>query len=148
MPVVRLAERDTSSQCRLSAGTRQRREQRRRVARRPPSATRRPILLRFFFFQAEDGIRDKLVTGVQDVCSSDLAPAIPGYVQAYWHATLQGVPVSTFVRLRVEDEPPPGAPVITTKDACARCRLVAQNPPRSEERRVGKECRSRWSPYH
>ena len=22
------------------------------------------------------------------------------------------------------------------------------NPPRSEERRVGKECRSRWSPYH
>src|SRR3989449_3428324 len=25
--------------------------------------------------------------------------------------------------------------------------LVAMNP-RSEERRVGKECRSRWSPYH
>ena len=22
------------------------------------------------------------------------------------------------------------------------------NPDRSEERRVGKECRSRWSPYH
>ena len=22
------------------------------------------------------------------------------------------------------------------------------NPCRSEERRVGKECRSRWSPYH
>src|SRR5581483_10734145 len=22
------------------------------------------------------------------------------------------------------------------------------HPPRSEERRVGKECRSRWSPYH
>ena len=22
------------------------------------------------------------------------------------------------------------------------------NHPRSEERRVGKECRSRWSPYH
>ena len=26
-------------------------------------------------------------------------------------------------------------------DACDNC-------PRSEERRVGKECRSRWSPYH
>src|SRR2546430_15662936 len=26
-------------------------------------------------------------------------------------------------------------------------RLASQNP-RSEERRVGKECRSRWSPYH
>ncbi len=25
--------------------------------------------------------------------------------------------------------------------------LLAENP-RSEERRVGKECRSRWSPYH
>ena len=24
----------------------------------------------------------------------------------------------------------------------------AANPGRSEERRVGKECRSRWSPYH
>ena len=23
-----------------------------------------------------------------------------------------------------------------------------ENPRRSEERRVGKECRSRWSPYH
>ena len=26
----------------------------------------------FFFFQAEDGIRDTSVTGVPDVCSSDL----------------------------------------------------------------------------
>src|SRR2546422_11129209 len=26
--------------------------------------------------------------------------------------------------------------------------LAAQPDPRSEERRVGKECRSRWSPYH
>ena len=25
---------------------------------------------------------------------------------------------------------------------------VAKEYPRSEERRVGKECRSRWSPYH
>ena len=26
--------------------------------------------------------------------------------------------------------------------------LVHRNETRSEERRVGKECRSRWSPYH
>ena len=26
--------------------------------------------------------------------------------------------------------------------------LYKDNPRRSEERRVGKECRSRWSPYH
>ena len=25
---------------------------------------------------------------------------------------------------------------------------VPKTKPRSEERRVGKECRSRWSPYH
>src|SRR3989441_2963301 len=25
---------------------------------------------------------------------------------------------------------------------------ASMNSPRSEERRVGKECRSRWSPYH
>src|SRR2546430_1498834 len=25
---------------------------------------------------------------------------------------------------------------------------LLRNPDRSEERRVGKECRSRWSPYH
>ena len=26
--------------------------------------------------------------------------------------------------------------------------VPAEKPTRSEERRVGKECRSRWSPYH
>ena len=26
--------------------------------------------------------------------------------------------------------------------------VAGENPVRSEERRVGKECRSRWSPYH
>src|SRR2546427_3571897 len=30
------------------------------------------IIVLFFFFQAEDGIRDLTVTGVSDVCSSDL----------------------------------------------------------------------------
>src|SRR2546427_7134091 len=29
-----------------------------------------------------------------------------------------------------------------------KCFLPAVNVRRSEERRVGKECRSRWSPYH
>ena len=27
-------------------------------------------------------------------------------------------------------------------------KIFAECPDRSEERRVGKECRSRWSPYH
>ena len=29
-----------------------------------------------------------------------------------------------------------------------KSRKVAEQESRSEERRVGKECRSRWSPYH
>ena len=32
--------------------------------------------------------------------------------------------------------------------AADRTFALAQGPNRSEERRVGKECRSRWSPYH
>src|SRR5205823_8771694 len=33
---------------------------------------------------------------------------------------------------------------------CEKSKVVAfvSGHPRSEERRVGKECRSRWSPYH
>ncbi len=34
---------------------------------------------------------------------------------------------------------------------CGPCRAIApilNEVSRSEERRVGKECRSRWSPYH
>src|SRR5258706_9240012 len=33
----------------------------------------------FFFFQAEDGIRDWSVTGVQTVCSSDLTAILDAY---------------------------------------------------------------------
>ena len=32
---------------------------------------------------------------------------------------------------------------VTVTDICEECGIN-----RSEERRVGKECRSRWSPYH
>ena len=35
------------------------------------------------------------------------------------------------------------------RDGCGRCGAFwGFSAPRSEERRVGKECRSRWSPYH
>ena len=37
----------------------------------------------------------------------------------------------------------------TNRDhAIGKLALQARHIPRSEERRVGKECRSRWSPYH
>src|SRR6266478_7134097 len=74
----------------------------------------------FFFFQAEDGIRDLTVTGVQ-TC------ALPICVLFFWRRW------RPFCRRRR----PRGS-----------CRSSIVNARRSEERRVGKECRSRWSPYH
>src|SRR5438105_12735605 len=55
----------------------------------------------FFFFQAEDGIRDPLVTGVSDVCSSDLVSEPPpaGYAEGSYSE-----PSGEIV---VESAPPP-----------------------------------------
>src|ERR1041384_8478174 len=74
----------------------------------------RPVGPRFAFFQEEEGIRDKLVTGVQ-TCALPISDR---------NTALEPVQQSAVPQTRV--------------------RL----PRRSEERRVGKECRSRWSPYH
>src|SRR6266496_5182515 len=65
-----------------------------------------------FFFQAEDGIRDLYVTGVQ-TCALPISPSAAA------------VPC-----------------------CCSTAPPATSKPARSEERRVGKECRSRWSPYH
>src|SRR5207244_5803987 len=85
-----------------------------------------------FFFQAEDGIRDDLVTGVQ-TCALPISagPAFGalaltrrlGCTQLALHQAHQ-------LAARVER----GAPAVARID-------------RSEERRVGKECRSRWWPH-
>src|SRR5260370_4655078 len=44
----------------------------------------------------------------------------------------------------------PASPPQEEEKLRIRCRSAAQQwtSTRSEERRVGKECRSRWSPYH
>src|SRR2546422_5470594 len=44
----------------------------------------------------------------------------------------------------------PGVPVLNPEEHLAVWILgpLSPDPTRSEERRVGKECRSRWSPYH
>src|SRR2546422_6221919 len=77
----------------------------------------------FFFFQAEDGIRDVAVTGVQ-TCALPISPRL-----------------RTLVRL---GPPPARSGVGPVRHSASDLR----RHPRSEERRVGKECRSRWSPYH
>ena len=41
-----------------------------------------------------------------------------------------------------------GRDVVSAKLDVIFKKLFTENEDRSEERRVGKECRSRWSPYH
>src|SRR3712207_8650172 len=98
----------------------------------------------YFLFQAEDGIRDIGVTGVQ-TC------ALP----IFWPA-LAALNERRVVGGKANLHPHPRVPAIGDRgemriEGCAQ----AFNEPRqrigevrSEERRVGKECRSRWSPYH
>src|SRR5258708_24696278 len=72
----------------------------------------------FFFFQAEDGIRDDLVTGVQ-TCA---------------------LPICCLMGRRASGR--------AAGRSSGSSSLIPVRRRRSEERRVGKECRSRWSPYH
>src|SRR3712207_7147089 len=96
------------------------------------------LLRFFFFFQAEDGIRDIGVTGVQ-TC----ALPICSYPQRRFGRN------NGHVALKAECR--------SGSDARAMLRVTPERSwagaaggprARSEERRVGKECRSRWSPYH
>src|SRR5205823_8234979 len=100
----------------------------------------RYITLVFFFFQAEDGIRDKLVTGVQ-TC------ALPIYQHHRSHLAARDR------RAHGRELAADGAG--TVRAGCAghgvreirNSRARPRRDSRSEERRVGKECRSRWAPY-
>ena len=46
------------------------------------------------------------------------------------------------------DESENGGKVIIYFETCGGTGIPVVERTRSEERRVGKECRSRWSPYH
>jgi len=57
-------------------------------------------------------------------------------------------PVGPYVQVTVA---PPGGKLVYCSGAVAIAPDGSMSPSptiRSEERRVGKECRSRWSPYH
>src|SRR2546421_3048820 len=97
----------------------------------------------FFFFQAEDGIRDLIVTGVQ-TCALPICrryDLLAGHLPLQFATVAQALPQYKAGQLRAlgisSDKRYPSVPEIATF-----------NEQRSEERRVGKECRSRWSPYH
>ncbi|MCA1593940.1 MAG: hypothetical protein LC754_15075 [Acidobacteria bacterium] len=51
------------------------------------------------------------------------------YIQAYWYATLRGIPLSGFVRLAPDESPPPGALVISTEESCTHTHVLAQTEP-------------------
>src|SRR3712207_8988578 len=99
-------------------------------------------VLCFFFFQAEDGIRDIGVTGVQ-TCA---LPILRGTVlngAVLGSANLIGADLSgAFL-----DCANLSGPFLDCADLSGAL-LNHATLSRSEERRVGKECRSRWSPYH
>src|SRR3712207_7512418 len=97
-----------------------------------------------FFFQAEDGIRYIGVTGVQ-TCALPISQR---------DLLDRGVDVRADV-LKVPHHGS-GAQEPAFLDAVDPSVVLTSvgadntygHPSRSEERRVGKECRSRWSPYH
>src|SRR5207247_8052610 len=89
-------------------------------------STLRFCLVFFFFFQAEDGIRDPLVTGVQ-TCA---LPISGGSRRQAGCAVRSAVTTASF------------------SSGSGEHVAYTRRPPgftrRSEERRVGKECRSGW----
>jgi len=50
----------------------------------------------------------------------------PGYIHAYWYATLAGMDTREFVRLPKERRPPPGALVISSELPCTDCRIILE----------------------
>src|SRR5256886_10919160 len=93
----------------------------------------------FFFFQAEDGIRDLTVTGVQ-TC------ALP-----IFRGRLRSQDAEPAAQLEAERARRRGIGVGELDGAGGDAQVafvLVHRELRSEERRVGKECRSRWSPYH
>src|SRR5206468_6447192 len=97
----------------------------------------------FFFFQAEDGIRDLIVTGVQ-TCALPIFSGDRG--------TVAKVPAQVLPLEKAEA----GSGYSTNTDQAGNKALtgiffggkkyqLSIGEARSEERRVGKECRTRWA---
>src|SRR3712207_7127785 len=98
----------------------------------------------YFFFQAEDGIRDIGVTGVQ-TC------ALPIYVLLSGATRLSVTPTADLWVHGMYAEQPYVRGLLDklgVRPEFLTCGDYKSAAERSEERRVGKECRSRWSPYH
>src|SRR5256886_10365790 len=100
------------------------------------------MLVGVFFFQAEDGIRDLTVTGVQ-TCA---LPILPPHLYL-----MPVISCANSAKCAAHNDFPFGnlKSIWAGKSQLPRPPAAAgRHSHRSEERRVGKECRSRWSPYH
>src|SRR5260221_5491410 len=99
------------------------------------------LLLCFFFFSSRGRHTRSLCDWSSDVCSSDLyfvnvndGSFTPMLATSYqWNSDNTQVTFAIRQNVKWNDGKP-----FTANDVAFR----------SEERRVGKECRSRWSPYH
>src|SRR2546430_13026135 len=97
------------------------------------------------FFQAEDGIRDLTVTGVQ-TCALPISLSVLRYNPGK-RCTLAAASDTDRYIVKLFADAATVLAVSTVHNVLAGAGL-ASGRGRSEERRVGKECRSRWSPYH
>src|SRR5437867_6342025 len=82
-----------------------------------------------FFFQAEDGIRDRTVTEVQ-TCALPISSVPP------WCGSSRGRAHFRFLRSSL------------FSFRVSSSTTLSNSSKRSEERRVGKECRFGWAPEH
>src|SRR5207249_8412251 len=89
----------------------------------------------FFFFQAEDGIRDRNVTGVQ-TCALPISESVTV-------APLSAFPKASLTVTTIVETFAPLLAVIGLGAALTEERLALGG--RSEERRVGKEGRRGWA---
>src|SRR3546814_7988387 len=101
------------------------------------------IFVVLFFFKQKTAYEMRISDWSSDVCSSDLPGPISDLraaVDAYERRILS----DTMARCRFNQK--------VAAEALGLSYDQIAPPPRSEERRVGKECvstcRSRWSPYH
>src|SRR5207248_7172226 len=98
------------------------------------------VYIVFFFFQAEDGIRDRTVTGVQTcalpIFSAELfSGGAPGRSSSDRNARPRRTDIPSTEKSSAEIWRP------STYSGSPGALMV-----RSEERRVGKECTSGWKP--
>src|SRR5699024_12048712 len=93
------------------------------------------FIFMFFFFQAEDGIRDRNVTGVQ-TCALPISASIGSFLvmMAVIAASFRMKNTMAILIIGIMFAALTGAIV----------NVLSYFSPRSEERRVGKECIYRW----